>query len=69
MRFVPTYEKLPEPSLLCDSCGDYYTIKMGRYGVTQAMYAENEDGDRNWYKDYTAMIIVPVTHWLEDEGQ
>lgn len=65
IKFISVEDKLPIAEDITDECNPYYLVKLPRYGFKQAMYLENEIGERGWYLDYTSKIIVEVTHWAK----
>jgi len=43
----------------------YYLVAIQGYPNDLAMYLEDENGEKAWYKSYTAKIIRPVLSWQE----
>lgn len=65
MKFIETSKKLPKAQSLEGTSGTYYLIIVKGYGQLLAMYLENEDGEKDWYKDYTSKIIREVISWTK----
>lgn len=65
IQFISVNDKLPTPQDLEEPCNDYYIIAMEQYGICQAMYLEDENGECGWYLNYTAKIIRKVNYWAK----
>ena len=53
----------PEPKPLNGCDAPYYLVEIEGYTNDLAMYLEDENGVKAWYKSYTSKIIRPVTSW------
>lgn len=53
----------PEAKPLNGYDAPYYMVEIQGYTNDLAMYLEDENGEKGWYKSYTSKIIRPVTGW------
>lgn len=65
MDYIKTEDQLPEAHPLNGSNAPYYFIHIENYVPAIAMYLVDENGEKAWYKDYTAKIIKPVIRWAK----
>ena len=63
MKFIETKNELPKAELLTDNSGTYYLILIEGFGSKLAMFLENENGEKEWYSDYTSKIFRNVICW------
>lgn len=62
----PVYTNtLPEAKSLNGFGAPYYLVNIQGYTNDLAMYLEDENGEKAWYKSYTSKIIRPVIGWQE----
>lgn len=59
MRWISVKDELPENQSLLTQCNEYVLVYIPEFGEIKAMYCDGE-----WYINYLAKIIRPVTHWM-----
>ena len=63
MKFIEIQTELPKAELLSSNSGTYYLIIIEGFGSKLAMFLENENGEKEWYSDYTSKIFRKVISW------
>lgn len=67
--FPVNMDKFPEAKPLNGFNAPYYLVNIQGYPNDLAMYLEDENGEKAWYKSYTSKIIRPVVGWQETTNQ
>jgi len=58
-------DKMPPTQNSATECNTYYLVKLKNAGYTKAMRMYDSAMEGGWYINYTAKIILPITHWAE----
>lgn len=64
-KWIPVSERLPKPANFAKSCNIIYDVRTKEYGTLQAMFCVHPEFGTRWFKDYTALLIIPVLEWKE----